>query len=300
MSYILCIFLNMTIANWRFKYTENICLYNLIYCNIYIFDDDSAKYIPTNTDNYEITTGNQSPVAMEGGVVNVTYNNNDSNNTSSESTTSSETNILKNDTLVNKEGSQFDFAEAIRHSHNNELVIKEKIVNSSENIPVYSSIYPGVSYSQILNGIRLIEVTKGYREYQCSRLYHFDENGKLTFALIDDDDGEHRLYFYNDMLIRYIDIDNNIYDINYGLENFECKWTELALEESYELFNGVKRPSGTDVFSVTASYDSNTPQTSTSGINILVKANTSLPAERVTISAISDNFEVKKHAWWKI
>lgn len=49
-----------------------------------------------------------------------------------------------------------------------------------------------------------------------------------------------------------------------------------------------------DEFSVTASYDSNTPQTSTSGVNILVKANTSLPAERVTISATSDDFEVEK------
>ena len=49
-----------------------------------------------------------------------------------------------------------------------------------------------------------------------------------------------------------------------------------------------------DEFSVTASYDPNTPQTSPSGVNILVKAETSFAAERVTISATSDEFEVEK------
>lgn len=49
-----------------------------------------------------------------------------------------------------------------------------------------------------------------------------------------------------------------------------------------------------DEFSVTASYDPNTPQTSASGVNILVNAKTSFPAEYVTISAASDKFEVEK------
>lgn len=46
-----------------------------------------------------------------------------------------------------------------------------------------------------------------------------------------------------------------------------------------------------DEFFVTASYDPNTQQTSLSGIDIMVKVKTSFPADRVTISAISDEVE---------
>lgn len=49
----------------------------------------------------------------------------------------------------------------------------------------------------------------------------------------------------------------------------------------------------TEEFSVTVSYDPNTPQTSQSGVNILVNAETSFPAERVTISATSDDNKTK-------
>lgn len=256
-----------------------------LFGNKSIFNNHSVKDDPVSINNYEVETGNQSPIAIDGGVVNVTYY----NNTSFESTEFSKTNISKNDTLTAKATSQFDFAEAIRHIHSNELIIKEKAINNDENKPVYSSIYPGVSYTQISNDIRLIEITNGYREYQCSRLYHFDEEGKLTFSLIKDNSGEHRLYFYNDTLIRYIDTDDNVHDINYGLENFECKWTELALTESYEIFSGVKSSSSTDELSVTASFDMNTPQTSVEGVNVLIEAETSFPADHVTISGISDN-----------
>lgn len=48
-----------------------------------------------------------------------------------------------------------------------------------------------------------------------------------------------------------------------------------------------------DVFSVTASYDINTPQTASDGVNVLVEAKTSFPADQVTISGISDNSELK-------
>ncbi len=44
-----------------------------------------------------------------------------------------------------------------------------------------------------------------------------------------------------------------------------------------------------DNFLVTASYDMNTPQTSTNGVNVLIEAETSFPAERVLITGISDN-----------
>ena len=48
-----------------------------------------------------------------------------------------------------------------------------------------------------------------------------------------------------------------------------------------------------DEFSVIASYDPNTTQTSLNGIDIMVNAETSFPANHVTISAVSDDIEVK-------
>lgn len=162
---------------------------------------------------------------------------------SPEPASSLEPEILNNELTL-----KFDFAEAIRHSHSNEQIINNEIENNDENKYIYSSIYPGVRYFQILNRVRLIEVAKGFREFECSRTYHFDENKKLTFALIEDEEGGHRIYFYNDTLIRYIDINGETHDINYGLENIECKWTELALKESYEIFDGVKKSSDADDF----------------------------------------------------
>lgn len=149
--------------------------------------------------------------------------------------------VLLQETKTTKsiEISEFNFGKAIRHIHKNELIIKKKIINNNECSPIYSSIYPGVNFSEISNKIRLVEVAKSFRNIKCSRLYHFDEKSKLTFALIEDNKGEHRLYFYNDKLIRYIDINNKVHDINYDLENFDCKWTELALKESYEIYNGI-------------------------------------------------------------
>lgn len=46
-------------------------------------------------------------------------------------------------------------------------------------------------------------------------------------------------------------------------------------------------------FSVIASYGMNTPQTSADGVNVLVEAETSFPAEQVTISAISDENKIE-------
>jgi len=46
-----------------------------------------------------------------------------------------------------------------------------------------------------------------------------------------------------------------------------------------------------DKFSVVASYDMNTFQSSSSGIDVMINATTSLPAEHVTITAVSDTKE---------
>ncbi len=211
-------------------------------------------------------------------------------NVSSVPTTFSGTNVLETE-----ETSEFNFGQAMQHIYNNEEVIKKEITDNEENKPIYSSIYVGVSYWYILDQVRLIVVTKDFRSNECSRTYYFDENDKLSFALIIDDKGEHRLYFYNDILIRYTDENGYNYDINQDLNDHECKWTELALEESYEIFNGVKKTSEQDNLSIVASYDMNTTQSSISGIDVLIKAKTSFPADYVTISSISDAGEVKAY-----
>ncbi len=159
---------------------------------------------------------------------------------------------------------------------------------------MYSLIYPGVSYWYVSNKVRLISVANNFRNNKCYRTYYFDENEKLTFALMKDNDGEHRLYFCNDILIRFIDENGQNHDIYQDLSDYECEWTNLALEESYEIINGVKKPSEQDNFSVVASYDMNTVQSSLIGIDILVKATTSFEADHVIISAISDETETEQ------
>ena len=51
--------------------------------------------------------------------------------------------------------------------------------------------------------------------------------------------------------------------------------------------------SNIDEFSVTASYDINTAQTAIDGVNVLIEAETTFPADKVTISAISSDNKVK-------
>ncbi|MBD5541712.1 MAG: hypothetical protein HDR00_11090 [Lachnospiraceae bacterium] len=235
---------------------------------------DSVQVI--GDDNITIT-GNVS------GDININTNSAPETNMSSESSTTE-----------NETTNQFNFGQAIQHIYSNEESIQKEIINNEENKPINSSIYPGVSYWYISDKVRLIVVTNGFRDNECSRTYYFDKDGKLSVALMKDNIGEHRLYFYNDILIRYIDEHGQNHDINQDLNNYECKWTELSLNESYEIFNGVKKTSEED-FLVTATYDMNVPQTSINGVNVLVEAETSFPADRVTISGISGNnkFEPK-------
>lgn len=46
-------------------------------------------------------------------------------------------------------------------------------------------------------------------------------------------------------------------------------------------------------FSVNASYNMNTPQTAVDGVNVLIEAETSFPADYVTISGVSDNSKLE-------
>jgi len=189
----------------------------------------------SNFENNEIS--DQSPIFTGNGDNKVIYNNYYIDSLSG-SIASSESNISETETKP-----QFNFGQTMQHIYNNEEIIQKEIINNEENKPIYSSIYPGVSYWYVSNKVRLISATNGFRNNECSRIYYFDENEKLTFALIKDNEGEHRLYFCDDILIRYIDKDGQNHDIYQDLSDYKCEWTNLALEESYEIFNGVKNPS---------------------------------------------------------
>lgn len=82
-----------------------------------------------------------------------------------------------------------------------------------------------------------IEVLSGYNDIGYSRIYYYDENGKLYFAFVFDKKKENRLYFKDNILIRYIDENGDIYDLYENLKT--CSWFELVLSESYELFGGI-------------------------------------------------------------
>jgi len=89
------------------------------------------------------------------------------------------------------------------------------------------------------NSRMLIQIQNGCDGINYSREYYFDENGKLYFAFIFNKRIENRLYFKDDILIRYINEDKETYDININLDT--CEWEKLALTESYELFNRINQ-----------------------------------------------------------
>ncbi len=243
-----------------------------------IIEDDGNKQ-----DNVQVIgNGNKTFNGTFYGDINI------NENKPSERKISSESN-----TTESKKTNQFNFGQAMQHIYGNEKILQDEIINDQKNKPINSSIYLGVNYWYISDKVRLIVVANGFRNNKCSRTYYFDDDEKITFALIKDDIGEHRLYFYNDILIRYVDENGQNYDININLDDCECEWTNLALEESYEIFNGVKKPSDQEDFSVTASYNMNTPQTAVDGVNVLIAAETSFPADYVTISGVSDNSKLE-------
>lgn len=89
----------------------------------------------------------------------------------------------------------------------------------------------------ISNEVVSIEVISGYKDIDYSRIYYFDEGGELCFAFVFDKEKENRLYFKNDILLRYIDESSEVYDLYDNLE--ACSWYELVIDESNELLESV-------------------------------------------------------------
>ncbi|MGN1127084.1 MAG: hypothetical protein ACI4RI_06555, partial [Ruminococcus sp.] len=75
-----------------------------------------------------------------------------------------------------------------------------------------------------------ITVFSGTDGLDYSREYYYHE-GKLYFAFVYSGKEEHRMYFCNDVLIRYIDADRITTNYKDGIN---CPFEEIVLQESYE------------------------------------------------------------------
>lgn len=76
-------------------------------------------------------------------------------------------------------------------------------------------------------------LSNGTDGWDYSREYYY-HNGQLVFAFIYNGTEEHRLYFKDRHMIRYIDEDHTVYD--FGVLDPFSDWEERALEEAERLF----------------------------------------------------------------
>ena len=75
-------------------------------------------------------------------------------------------------------------------------------------------------------------IEKGQRDWNYSRDYRY-HNDKLVFAFVFDGTEEHRLYFKDDHMIRYIDENKITYD--YPKTSKYSSWEEKVLNEAYSI-----------------------------------------------------------------
>ncbi len=103
----------------------------------------------------------------------------------------------------------------------------------NENINLYSKKYSGNTTSWYDNGILCKkELPQGSENYNMSRQYYYDtDNGEILFAFIFNGMQEHRLYFKDDKVIRYIDATGNI--INNPASTEILEMAAYAMNEAY-------------------------------------------------------------------
>ena len=82
--------------------------------------------------------------------------------------------------------------------------------------------------------IKKIVCNRGWGDIDYSREYYFS-SGKLYFAFVYKGTEEHRLYFYNEILIRYIDENSITYDLG-DVEEYQDYATGWQ-SEAYSLMN---------------------------------------------------------------
>ena len=103
---------------------------------------------------------------------------------------------------------------------------------ATQDYPGQASEIDGVTYYATNGQVNKIVCPSGNSDVNYSRMYYFHD-GKLYFAFIYDDSNEHRLYYKDDVLIRYIDENGTVTD--YG--SIDCPFDSLAKTEAYTLLN---------------------------------------------------------------
>lgn len=76
-------------------------------------------------------------------------------------------------------------------------------------------------------------ISKGTDDWNYSREYYFHD-GLLYFVFIFNGSEEHRLYFKDNVMIRYIDENKNVYD--YGNTSDFYDWEDRALSEAKQFY----------------------------------------------------------------
>lgn len=100
-------------------------------------------------------------------------------------------------------------------------------------IKLYSRENSGSATSWYDNGVLCKkELPQGAENYNMSRQYYYDANtGEMVFAFIFRGTQEHRLYFKDHKLVRYIDAASNV--INNPITTESLKMADHAINEAY-------------------------------------------------------------------
>lgn len=119
---------------------------------------------------------------------------------------------------------------------NKEDVLKEQKQNTSsdsfDDLDVEAEVAQIRSwYYWPTDQVEKITIEKGTDGWDYSREYYYYD-GKLFFAFVYDGTEEHRLYFKDDIMIRYVDEYDHVF--NYGnIEQFS-EWEERVITEAYQ------------------------------------------------------------------
>lgn len=95
-------------------------------------------------------------------------------------------------------------AEPIHFNLGEEIKNIQRTYNNFQNskeTPIVSSVYPQVSIYYMSDNIASIEIQSGFNNINYSRIYFFNKDNQMYFALIFDKQKENRLYFKDNILI---------------------------------------------------------------------------------------------------
>lgn len=140
--------------------------------------------------------------------------------------TASPTTADESQTATKTDGEQSDDA-AIKAAETSFTISQKELESEIEKIRKWY-------YTPTSDDDKLV-LENGEDGWNYSRDYRF-HNGKLVFAFIFDGTEEHRLYFKDDHMIRYIDENSVTYDFP-DCDKYSS-WAEKALKEAYAKYKG--------------------------------------------------------------